>query len=116
MSNPCGGGLEYLHRNPASRKRRQKGNPVPGVKLGEIKYGLEARGTQTRERLRWRGPAATVNHTPILSSERALQTKLQLSKEHFKEKEKLVTCTDGGLTPGQTSLLTVGRKITLTLT
>jgi hypothetical protein len=27
---PCGGGLEYLHRSPASRKRRQKGNPVPG--------------------------------------------------------------------------------------
>jgi hypothetical protein len=26
----CGGGLEYLHRNPASRKRRRKGNPVPG--------------------------------------------------------------------------------------
>jgi hypothetical protein len=28
--DPCGGGLEYLHRSPASRKRRQKGNPVPG--------------------------------------------------------------------------------------
>jgi hypothetical protein len=27
---PCGGGLEYLHHSPASRKRRQKGNPVPG--------------------------------------------------------------------------------------
>jgi hypothetical protein len=27
---PCGGGLEYLHRSPASRKRRRKGNPVPG--------------------------------------------------------------------------------------
>jgi hypothetical protein len=24
------GGLEYLHRCPASRKRRRKGNPVPG--------------------------------------------------------------------------------------
>jgi hypothetical protein len=29
-SDPCGGGLEYLHRNPVSRKGRQKGNPVPG--------------------------------------------------------------------------------------
>jgi hypothetical protein len=28
--NLCGGWLEYLHRSPASRKRRQKGNPVPG--------------------------------------------------------------------------------------
>jgi hypothetical protein len=23
--HPCGGGVEYLHRNPASRKRRRKG-------------------------------------------------------------------------------------------
>jgi hypothetical protein len=28
--NPCGGGLEYLHRSPASRKRRCERNPVPG--------------------------------------------------------------------------------------
>jgi hypothetical protein len=27
---PCGGGFEYLHRSPASRRRRRKGNPVPG--------------------------------------------------------------------------------------
>jgi hypothetical protein len=26
----CGGGIESLHRSPASRKRRRKGNPVPG--------------------------------------------------------------------------------------
>jgi hypothetical protein len=26
----CGGGLEYLDRSPASRKRRRKGNPVLG--------------------------------------------------------------------------------------
>jgi hypothetical protein len=24
--NPCGGGVEYLHRDPASRRRRRKGN------------------------------------------------------------------------------------------
>jgi hypothetical protein len=24
-SLPCGGGVEYLHRNPASRRRRRKG-------------------------------------------------------------------------------------------
>jgi hypothetical protein len=40
---------------------------------------------------------------------------MQLSKENCKEKEKLITCPDGGLTPGQTGRLTVGRKITLTL-
>jgi hypothetical protein len=38
-------------------------------------------------------------------------TNPQLSKENFKEKEKLVTGPDGGLTPGQTGRLTVGRKI-----
>jgi hypothetical protein len=24
-SDPCGGGVEYLHRDPASRRRRRKG-------------------------------------------------------------------------------------------
>jgi hypothetical protein len=43
-------------------------------------------------------------------------TNPQLSKDNFKEKEKLVTDPYGGLTPGQTGRLTVGRKITLTLT
>jgi hypothetical protein len=27
---PCGGGVEYPHRSSASRRRRRKGNPVPG--------------------------------------------------------------------------------------
>jgi hypothetical protein len=26
-SHPCGGGFEYLHRDPASRRRRRKGKP-----------------------------------------------------------------------------------------
>jgi hypothetical protein len=25
LANPCGGGVEYLHRDPASRKRRRNG-------------------------------------------------------------------------------------------
>jgi hypothetical protein len=32
-------------------------------------YGLVSRGIQTRERLRWRDPTATVNYNPVLSSE-----------------------------------------------
>jgi hypothetical protein len=38
---PCGGGFEYLHRGPASRRGRQKGNPVPGPTLlpGDINTG-----------------------------------------------------------------------------
>jgi hypothetical protein len=31
VSAPCGGGLEYLHRSPASSKRRRKGTQCPGV-------------------------------------------------------------------------------------
>jgi hypothetical protein len=30
-SYPCGGGLEYLHRSPASRKRWQKGTQCPEI-------------------------------------------------------------------------------------
>jgi hypothetical protein len=41
---PRGGGFEYLHRSAASRKRRRKGNPVPGYNwvalfLVAYKYG-----------------------------------------------------------------------------
>jgi hypothetical protein len=63
-----GGGLEYLHRSPASRKRRRRGNPVPGgitggykhrnlaLKVGEIsdetvKYGYGSYVIRTIERL-----------------------------------------------------------------
>jgi hypothetical protein len=37
---PCGGRLEYLHCSLASRRRRRKGNPVPGatLSLGGYKY------------------------------------------------------------------------------
>jgi hypothetical protein len=31
---PCRGGLEYHRRGPASRRRRRKGNPVPGDVTG----------------------------------------------------------------------------------
>jgi hypothetical protein len=90
---PCGGGVQYLHRSPASRRRRRKGNPVPGgiiglpcswgiwirglgppgwgsLESGTVKCGHESRGTRTWEWLRWRKPAAIVNDRPIHSSER----------------------------------------------
>jgi hypothetical protein len=35
------------------------------------KYGLKSKGTGTRERLRWQGPAAHSKDRPVLSSERA---------------------------------------------
>jgi hypothetical protein len=33
------GGLEYLHHSPASCRRQQKGNPVPGVITGQLSVG-----------------------------------------------------------------------------
>jgi hypothetical protein len=43
---------------------------VGGVlRIERVKYGNESRGIQTRERLRWRGPAMTENYRPDLSLE-----------------------------------------------
>jgi hypothetical protein len=36
-----------------------------------VSCGRESHGTRTRKLLRWRGPAAIVNDSPVLSSERA---------------------------------------------
>jgi hypothetical protein len=45
---------------------------------------------QTLAGLRWRGPAATVNYRPVLSSERALQNnKPQLSKIKFQGERQI---------------------------
>jgi hypothetical protein len=34
LQDPVWRGLEYLHRSLASRRRRRKGNPVPGIITG----------------------------------------------------------------------------------
>jgi hypothetical protein len=60
--------------------------------------------------LRWRGPAATLNYRPVLSSERALQNnKPQLSKRKSQGERKIGR---GYLTPR----LIIGLNVTLTLT
>jgi hypothetical protein len=81
-SLPCGGGVEYLHRSPASRRRRRKGNPVPGdingppcswgiyvrepvppgwgsLEFETVKCGHQFRGSRTWEWQCWRGPAGS---------------------------------------------------------
>jgi hypothetical protein len=93
--SPCGGGVEYFHRNPASRRRRWKGNPEPwgitrppcswgtytwgsgppdwgSLECERVKYGRESLGTRIWEWLRCRGPVAIVNDRSIFSSERIL--------------------------------------------
>jgi hypothetical protein len=92
---PCGGGVEYLHRSSASRRRRRKWNPLPGGITGPpspwgilnarawpfrlrkyesetVKYGYESRVTRYWEWLRWQGPTVIVKERPIFSSERML--------------------------------------------
>jgi hypothetical protein len=135
-SIPWGGGLEYLHCSPASRKRRRKGNPVPGditgppcswgYKYGNlalhvervsyeiVKYGREFCGTWTREWLLWQGPEAIVpvNYRLVLSSERAPHIK---KPAIVRQKTKIWLWTpDGSPTPRHTGRLTVGHKLTST--
>jgi hypothetical protein len=43
--HPCGGGVEYLHRDPASRRRRRKGS----LKSETVKYGHKSQGTRTEK-------------------------------------------------------------------
>jgi hypothetical protein len=88
-------GSNYLHRNPASRKMRRKGNPEPGgitgppcssggyiygglvLQVGEYRiwdsnmWSWVLRDSDLRI-MRWRGLAAVVNGKTILSSERIL--------------------------------------------
>jgi hypothetical protein len=64
---PCGGGVEYFRRDPASRRRQRKGS----LESETVKYGNEYQGARTRVRLRWQGTAAYTKDRPVLSSERA---------------------------------------------
>jgi hypothetical protein len=66
------------------------------LKFERVKYGHESRGTQTRERQRWRGPAATVNYRSILHHLVREGAPHQQTRKCLKmikrEEEKLVTC------------------------
>jgi hypothetical protein len=66
-SHSCGGGVEYLHRSPASRIKHEKGS----LESETENYGRESHVARTREWLRWREVAAMVKDRPVLSSERA---------------------------------------------
>jgi hypothetical protein len=46
------------------------GDEKGSLKSETAKYGHESRGTRTRERLRWREPAAYTKDIPVLSSEK----------------------------------------------
>jgi hypothetical protein len=135
---PAGGGVEYLHLSPTSRKWRRKGNPVPGGTTGPpcswgiyirgpgrpgwdslefetVKYGHESRGSRTWEWLRWRVPAAIPYYRFILPSGRMLQEDYE--SKYSVGKKEYWSWVSRGLSPRRTVWRwTASRKVTLTLT
>jgi hypothetical protein len=100
--NPCGGGVEYLHRDPASRRRQRKGKS----QIWDSKIWSDS----DPRKLRWQGPAAGTNYRPVLSSERV---------PHKKQDRNCQTviniwswAPDGAR---HQDLLTVSHNVTLTL-
>jgi hypothetical protein len=47
------------------------GDEKGSLEFETVKYGRKSKGTLSRERLRWQGPAAIVNEKAVLSLERA---------------------------------------------
>jgi hypothetical protein len=84
-SVPRGGEVEYLHRNPASRRKRRKG-----------KTGRQSQG-----------PAAIVNDIPVLSSESAPYQQTRNCPTDIKIWSQ---APDGCFIPRQTGRRTAGRK------
>jgi hypothetical protein len=60
IQDSYGGRIEYLHRDPASRRRRRKGS----LEFETVKYGHETKGTRIQEGLRWRRPVAYTKTDP----------------------------------------------------
>jgi hypothetical protein len=95
------------------------GDEKGSLKSETVKYGRQFQGTQTRERLRWQGPAPCTNDRPVLSSE---------GVPHKKQDRNCQTViniwswvVDGvrhqdWLTDWLTVWLSVSRNVTLTLT
>jgi hypothetical protein len=66
---PCGGGLEYLHRSPASRKRPHKGNSVSNeTVIFGLKFRLDSDLT-----------VSTARYRSVLSSEMAPYITIQVN-------------------------------------
>jgi hypothetical protein len=66
-SLPCGGGVEYLHRDPASRRRRRKGKS----QIWDSKIRSQVPRDSGPRMTALARPAAYTKDRPVLSSERA---------------------------------------------
>jgi hypothetical protein len=85
-----------------------RGDEKWSLKCETVKYGHESQGIQTRERLRWQGPAAyTKDKTRSLVIEDAPQ-------KQDRNCQRIINIW-GGSTPRPTGWLTVNRNVTLTL-
>jgi hypothetical protein len=91
--DPCGGGVEYLHCDPASRRRRWKGKS----QIWDSKIRSKSQETRTRERLRWQGPAAHTKDRPVLSSERVSHgmKNVTVRRITYSEREKNLVVSPG---------------------
>jgi hypothetical protein len=117
MSTPRGGGLEYLHRSPASRKATERETNL----IWEIYIWCRAMCDLDPRVTSLAKPRSTCTSnllTRSLVREGAPYLRMQMSEDSFLRSEiKLLSrVPDGGLIPGQTVRLAVGRKIGLTLT
>jgi hypothetical protein len=90
---------------------------VGGVsRIGTIEYGLESRGTSTRDCAAEDQQKQQIADPSSRQRGRYKITYPQLSKENFKAKQNWSRVPDGCLTPRRTGRLTIGRNITLILT
>jgi hypothetical protein len=88
------------------------GDEKESLKTETVKYGHEPQWTRTRERVRWRGPAAYTQDRPVLSSERAPHIKKTVI---VKRVINIWSWPQIGSTRRLTDWLTVSRNVTLTL-
>jgi hypothetical protein len=67
LNQPC---VEAGSNTSTVTLRVLGGDEKGSLKSETVKYGCESKGTRTKERLRWRVPAAYIKVRPVLSSER----------------------------------------------
>jgi hypothetical protein len=109
--NPCEGGVEYLHRDPASRKRRRKGKS----QIWESKiWSRVPRGSDPRKTARARTSSIRTKDRPVLSSERASHKKQDRNSQTV---INIWLCAPDGARRQDllTDWPTVSRNVTLTL-
>jgi hypothetical protein len=107
--HPCGGGVEYLHRDPASRRRRRKGKS----RIWDIKiWSRVSRDSDPRKTaLAWVSSIYKRQTRFLCQRGRPTKTRPYLSNTN----KYLVMNPRWGSTPRLTDWLTVSRNVTLTL-